>query len=359
MNEIEINDIRDINDFKGTTFTNFKKTDVKKELLKNLIQSKIEPSCYWSAELICAGQFMDLWEIIILFYTKYIHLGNPIISTYMDMRLKNFKEIINNGYVGNELSLRNHPKIRRMFCEIIFILCNSQRKHSFDEIKVTNEDFEMTNLLNKFKAPSVSYVDLIFKDTDPKEIYVAINEFFYNISEEGKNVVSACYWIEWIMQFEVGCKQKKQKCNCERRPNINVDPKFQMDIVWLIWDCCLYESEKRSKLLNKIIYSLLNIYTLKYTSSCFKKRKYILYFVVSLLCENTQLNTEIISSSHKEMLHSIIDKINLIYVQIKKNEISPNTDYLYKNVDKNNNLDKTIQKLEKMNAFGEEYIPRI
>lgn len=359
MNENEINDIREINDFKGITFSKFKKTDVKKELLKNLIQANIEPSNYWSAELICAGQFIDLWELIIFFFSKYIHLGSPILSTYIDMRINNFKDIINNGYVGNDLKLRNNSKIRRMFCEIICILCYAKRSHSFDEIKVGNNDFEMTNMMNRFKAPSVSYVDHIFKENDPKELYVAVNEFLYNISEDGKNVVTACYWIEWIMQFEILCKQKKQKCKCDRRSSIKVDPKFQMDIIWIIWDCCLSEANKRSQLINKIISSLLNIYTLKYTNSCFKRRKYILYFVVSLLCDSPFINKEIISTSNKTLLNTIIGKIDLIYIQIKKNEITPNTGYLFKDLNKNTNLDKTIQKLETMNAFGDDFIPRL
>jgi hypothetical protein len=355
MNDIEINDIREQKDFKGITFSEFKKTDVKNELIKNLYNSKIEPACYWCAEMICAGHYGDLWDTIIGFYTKHIHIGNPKLITYLELRMNNFKEIVFNGYRDQELRLRNNEKMRRLFCEVMCVLCEAKKKHCYSEVKVKKEDFDLTQMTERFKAPNVKYAEEIFQKDDPKELFIAANEFAYNITDEGKNSVSACYWMEWIIEFEVICKQKKEKLKCERRIFAKVEPKCQMDIVWLIWDIFLMEAQKRNTLVQRIVNSALNIFCLKYRSGCHKKRRLLLYFVIEMFTEPYTLE-DIVKDKNKIMV--IMANINKIYKQIKKNEHSPGTDYLYQNVHASN-LEKTIAKLETMNSLGAEYIPRI
>lgn len=352
MDENIINDIRKVNEFKGMSFSNYQKNKVKKELLTSLYNCKIEHACYWSAELICSGNFSDLWDIIILYVSKYIHLGNPKLPIYIEMRFQKFKEIVCNGYIDHEIDMRNNYQIRTLFSEIICVLCNSSKKHAFESIKIkTTEEFDITHMTSRLKAPKVTYAQDVFMKDDPKELFIAINEFAYHISAESKNIISACYWVEWIIQFETICKSRKEKCAAERRDYAPVAQSFQTDVVWIIWDAILYESKKKNKdLLIKILNAIIGIFSIKYTFGCKRKRKYLIYFAIALLTETPNYNVAIIHNSSE--IEAITKKINVIYKQIKKNEIAPEINYLYKNITpEKTSLEKSIEKLNRMNII--------
>ena len=354
MNENDITDKRTIKEFKGITFSKYKKSDAKKELLNNLISGKIEQACYWSSEFICAGHVIDLWDILLHFASKHIHLGNPKLPIYLNLRLTHFKNIINGGYQDNILKLRNNIKIRKLFAEIMCILCLSKKKHTFDNIKIHKDDFNITKITYKLTADNINYGQTVFQSEDPKELFIAINEFAWNITKEQKNSNDACYWLEWILGFEDICKKEKKKYLGGRR-NMPVENTFQKDIIWIIWDCLLLESKKRNKSLHKIIRALLNLFCLKYKPGVRRRRKFLIYYGINLLTE--PLDNKINIINNENLTNNVTSKINVIYKQIKKNEIKPDTDYLFNNSITNNNLEKTIKKLDKMNALT-DMIPR-
>ncbi len=92
-----------------------------------------------------------------------------------------------------------------------------------------------------------------------------------------------------------------------------------------------------------------NIYCFRFSPGVKRKRRFILYFAVSLVCDMYNLNVAIVGDA--VVLENIKQKIRLLYSQIKENEMKPNTDYLFNNSFTNGNLEKTIAKLEKMNTI--------
>lgn len=359
----EINDVR--GNFKGIAFSNFKLTDVRKELLTNLTLAKIEPSCYWSAELICSGHLNELWDLLFFFYSKYIHIGNLKIAIYLEKRMHQFKAIVHNGYQEDELRLRNNARIRHLFAEIVCVLCNAKRTHCFEAVNIKRQDFDITRIGDILKAPHANFAEEFFRKADPKELFVGINEFCFHLSEESKNAIQACFWLEWMLEFEVLCKRNhvSSRMKCDRREEMPVPSKHQMDIIWILWEILAASAQQRSAFVQKTMQALLHLFCLCYVPGVVRKRKFLLYFAVSLICENAAIlveaaKEEIVREDQKPSVAIILKNMDMVYKQIKKNEQSPNTDYLFTNL-KNTNLEQTIQKLEAIESFDSTYTPRV
>ena len=340
----EIDDMRQPAHFKGTTFSGFKKTEVRKQMLENMIKGRIEQACYWCAELVCAGQFIDAWENILHFMSKHIHLGNPKMAIYVEMRYSLFRNIMAQGLYMTEIQVRNKPEIRKLFAEVICNLTLSVRKPSFESTKIQRkEEFDMTQMSERLKATSTEFASPLFLEKDPQELFIAINEFAFHLA--GKNMSMCCYWIEWVIEFDQVCKTQKRPTKCVAR-DYPVENKFRQDIIWLIWDAIQAKSrEKGDSFVSKVMQALLNLFCIKYTTAAAKKRRYLLYMAVELLTEPVNSATEIVAD--KTILESVVSQIDNVYKQIKKNEQGTKTDYLMGS-EKETNFKKTVQRLEIM-----------
>ena len=340
----EINDIRE--KFNNISFSGFQKSKVKSELTKCLENSKIENSCYWCAELICAGHYIDLWELIISYFCKNINLGNPKLAIYIELRYNSFKQLIN-SYQDRELQLRNNNNIRILFCEIICVLIYSSKKFKINEIKINSEDItDFINISQKLKAKDNKLISKYFFDDDPSEIYIPVNELIYSINS--KNLQESIYWLEWIINFEIHCNKNSKQLISKNRM---FAPKgFERDIIMIIWSIIFDYSKinDSSGISYKICNSLFNLFCIKYNKNTKKKRRIVIYLALQIITESYNTNIDIIKDKNK--INMIISKINNIYKDIKKNEESPGTEYLFKNI-KGKSIEKSIYKLNILNNF--------
>jgi hypothetical protein len=295
--------------FKTHTFSNFKKTKVLKELENCIYYQKKEEAFYWTGELICSGHILELWNLFLYIMCKYIHINNPRLPLYIDKKFNEFKEVSNQ--LQNDLDIRNEEKVRTLLFSITLLLCESKRDMILEDLHFT---FKFENIFTNLKAPNVDYIKPYFNEGDPKEIYIPLNECAYHLIET-KNRMDIFYWIDWMIQYDEQCTKKKKPLSCVSRDFV---PVKSTNIIWILFE--LFLSFQEPTILYKIIESLMKLFSIKYTPSTNKKRKHILNLCVLLIIhDSVDFTTKIIENT--SVFIPIQENINLIFEQIKKNEI--------------------------------------
>lgn len=312
-----IDDNRSPSDFTSITFSGYKTTLVTNRLIDAMKKEQIETSCYWTTELLCAGHYEELWESIFHFYSKYIHIANPKLSIYIWTKLQRFKENMNNATNQQaQLDFRNDDQFRSMFIEIVAILCLSTKKYTMVSSKVCADDFSMIKLKTLLQAPNISFSEGILQDDDPKELIVTLNDFAFNLTKSVSNTARAYYWVEWVLEYVKVCRKKKQSCLIHPRVHIGVDAKYHSNAIWVIWDILVHESACRGDLVVKIIDSLLGMFTVRYSVMCNTRRRFIIYFAISVLTNSIAYDAIDIVAD-KKILACVMGQVDAVFLQVK------------------------------------------
>ncbi len=313
-----INDVRNIGDFIKTSFSGYKKSAVLKEVVSEMSRSNIETSCFWTAECIASGYYLDLWNIIINYSCECLHIANPRLILLINKLLKQFKEIANQ--TNNDLQLRNDTNIRKMFFDLIVIICKSNRKTKFQYVKIKDKEVDLNIMSSKFSAPSTNYVDKIFNQGDPKELYMSLNEFCFNLSKDNENFNQACYWYEWMVHFDEMCRKRKSKIECLLRDFIPERlGKNAIDGLWLIWHTLFDMVKDKGKGINSMVENLFDLFTFKYGTKSWSQKRYIVYYAISLVVDTVDFSIPLVKDS--KSVDNIIKQLDLMFIEIKKNEI--------------------------------------
>lgn len=298
----------------------YKRSQVKKSLTDAMNKGAIEEANYWGAEMVCCGCFLELWDILLEFIGRNINTSNPKLPVIVAKCFNDFKQIAMNEYIVDQIGMRNSNKVRKIIAKVISILCISRKRGKMEYVKIDKEnDFDILKLGRRMKAPSADFSKSVIQSGDPTEVYVAINELCYHISKDVKNPLMAEYWIEWLLEFDKRCRKKKERCQCERRDFSPQDDDNGKDIIFIVWDAILREAKSRSqKALVTIISSILELFKIKFSSGSKKKRRHLLYFSISLLCEPLDLSIDVIQS--ETALISVLENLDIVYAQVKQAE---------------------------------------
>jgi hypothetical protein len=275
--EYVINDKRDSNFFKKTSFTGYCMKDVLAIFTKSIINNKIEDACNWGVELLISGHVEELFDKLIIICMKHININNPNIAYFIYDRYSVFIPI--KEKYKNNLSIRNNQQIRNMVAECCFIVCNSLKTKPISCVKIKDSEFDMICIESKFIANSADIVSDKIKYGDPEETKIILNEFNYCLIN--KKYEMCVYWLSWICELEKKSTKKNKMYICGYRKIQNIDTKYCNDIIWFIWEIILNEVNKLGDdNIIKNVYSLYKLYKYEFRPSKKTKRMpYIIYAI--------------------------------------------------------------------------------
>ena len=294
-----INDKRNLDCFKQKTFSGFKKSDVFTILFKSIEKGKIEDACHWTTECILSGYSIILFEKLINFSSKIIHINNPNLPYFLLRKNKIFHnqlKKLNPKCKDDILLLRNSQMIRNLFFDIVVTLCISLKTKRYDKLPKINskEDFEYHNIQKRLCAKMNILPSHIIHFNDPDELRIIINEIFTMSKNFQFGYDKCCYWIQWIFEWELLHKKQKKVFNIDNRDIKGISDKLKGNIVWILWETILEEMKIRNnENITKQILSLFKLYCHNFTLGKRKQRLFLLLHAIGYVTHKINFNIPI------------------------------------------------------------------
>ncbi len=310
---MDIYDSRTVIDFQKFTFSGHLRQHVYKVLDENIKLGHADYSCYWTLELMCSGLTHSMWQTFFESAAKHINRGAPNVFSYLVQKYETFSSYESQYSIMNMTDIRNNSEARNLACEVAatLALCRKNKIPTIPKIK-PEHDFQQITITENLKAPSSNFARHLLKKGDPLDIYIPLNEFYYSISPQTRDIGKALYWVAWILKYASQFKkQNKRDFDCSFRPNTYVEDKHCKLVIWLIWEVILDVSNKspQSAILKPYIECLYKIHCLRWTPSLLKSRLCFLITAIQYICESTTLDVHYAVPHNISVVHGVTENI--------------------------------------------------
>jgi len=332
-----INDDRPSDSFRKKTFSGFKKNDIINAVLKSIEAKKVENACFWTTECILSGYSLTLWEKLVNFSGKIIHINNPNLPHYLYRKNLVFNNQINRLNTTSKdkyLFLRNSQMIRNLFFDIVSTLATSSKTKRYDKYpKIDDsEDFVFTNIQKRLCAGMNILPAHIIHFNDPEEIRIIINEIFALLKNKQFGYDKCCYWTLWLLRYEVVHKKKKKVWLIDEREVEGLHKKYCGNIVWVLWETIFEEMNlRKNRNISKQIQSLYELFKCNYTIGKRTSRIPLIFNAIGYLTHTISFKIPI--RNDYKLFIQVQSNVNKMFGAKKKHEIK--NDKMYDEIPKN------------------------
>jgi len=320
--QFKILDKRTVDYFKKTTFCGYKKNKVVAALKKNILLGNIEKASLWATELHISGYTRQLLDIILDIYLKDINTANmqllPIIY-YDYLKILNIK-------TKDLLYLRNNQYSRNHIHNLIAYVTFSPKSKLHKLPKIKPDDFNIQVMKKHMIASDRNTIQTYMSVYDPKEIIIPILEIYTNIIQKNnaKSLDNCLYWLAWLCTYEK--KFHKGYIKCNYRINNRITEKEANDFIWIIWniffDVIRTSNQPQTKIKQKYIKCLYNLYTKNYKHTQKTKKIHLVIMALSIIIDphpHIHYGQHVITEKKNISRIKIIANINYQYIDIQKN----------------------------------------
>lgn len=291
---MDIYDSRTVVDFQKFTFSGHLRSHVYKVLDENIKLGHADYSCYWALELLCSGLTHSLWQTLFESTAKHINRGAPNAFLYLVSMYEKFAAHESQYSILNMTGIRNNAEARKLICDVSASLALSRKNKLPPLPKIKPEhDFQQVTITENLKAPSSNYARHIIKQGDPLDIYIPLNELYYSLRPETRDITKSLYWVAWILKYASHFKkQNKRDYECAFRENDYVENKYCKLVIWLIWSVVLDAASKspQAGILKPYMDCLYKIHCLRWTPTLLKTRACFLITAIQYVCESSTLD---------------------------------------------------------------------
>jgi hypothetical protein len=209
---MDIYDSRTVVDFQKFTFSGHLRQHVYKVLDENIKLSHADYACYWALELVCSGLTHSLWQTLFEATARHINRGAPNAFLYLVRMYEKFAPYEAQYSIMHMTDIRNNHDVRVLICEVVASLafCRKNKLPVFPKIK-PEHDFQQVTITENLKAPSANYARHLMKQGDPLDLYIPLNELYYSIRPETRDITKALYWSAWILKYASNFKKQNKR----------------------------------------------------------------------------------------------------------------------------------------------------
>lgn len=314
MNSTNITeDICIINDsriFDKTSFSEYKKSSLFTEWTKSILQSQYETACHYTSEIDCSLWQTELWDKMMMFSCKYIHLHNPLLPIFLE---KQYKKFIDLHKVETPIQIRNNISHRKIICQIIGVLVYNGKGPVYNLPNIETNAIK----LDEFRSnPMHGISQVIFKKEDHELVVSILNGLFIYLSNGAMHKALECLSI--IIQIEKDIKKNKGDFHISPRGNTWIPPKTNRDWIWLVWEGILHWNVPNA-MLKQSLQSLLFLFCYEYTSSKKNSRMCIIINAFLIICNNnTYIEQPLVDNNYKALISKACQNINKMYFDINE-----------------------------------------